>query len=255
MIVDCEMVVGYFEFLIVYTALHTQSGGFFESKERKEQEMNFGGIIFDLDGTLLDTLDDLADAMNRVLSGMGYSTHPVDAYRYFVGEGIHKLAFRVLPESNRDESTVGDVVEAMRRDYGKHWAEKTRPYEGVMSMLKQFEEWNVPTAILSNKPEEFTVEVVDRLLANRRFSVVRGARENQPLKPNPVSALEVAKEMAIEPGRLVFVGDTATDMRTASAAGMYGVGVLWGFRQADELVSNGARLVIEKPSDLLKLFE
>ncbi|MFW5775538.1 MAG: HAD family hydrolase [Chitinivibrionales bacterium] len=213
----------------------------------------FRGVVFDLDGTLLDTLDDLADSMNRVLEKLGFPIHSVDAYRYFVGEGMYTLAMRVLPEHSRDESIVQQVVSEMRQDYATHWADKTRPYYGIPKMLNQLEDKGVRMAILSNKPDEFTGEVVAKLLPHWKFRVVRGARETVPLKPDPQSALAVAEEMGVDARKLAFVGDTSTDMKTAVAAGMFPVGVLWGFRQAQELTDSGALRLIETPQQLLEL--
>ncbi|MFW6254371.1 MAG: HAD family hydrolase, partial [Chitinivibrionales bacterium] len=224
------------------------------SKQGKGENVKLKGVVFDLDGTLLDTLDDLAESMNRVLSSFDYPTHPVEAYRYFVGEGMRTLAFRVLPEQSRDEESVKRTVDAMRRDYAMHWADKTRPYYGVPKMLNHLQDKGVHMAILSNKPDEFTAEVVEKLLPHWRFKVVRGAREAVPLKPDPQSAVALSQEMGISPAHLAFVGDTATDMKTAVSAGMYPVGVLWGFREAGELKENGAKRLIESPSDLVDLF-
>lgn len=215
----------------------------------------WNAVLFDLDGTLLDTLEDLADSTNAVLEKMGFLPHDVDDYRFFVGDGVYNQARRALPEGRRDPETVRRCVEGIRSEYARRWANKTEPYEGVPEMLDALQERDIPTAILSNKDEEFTLTVVGRLLAGWRFAVVRGARPDVPLKPDPRAALEVADELGADPEDVLYLGDTNTDMKTARAAGMYAVGVTWGFRPADELQASGAQALIEHPCDLLELVE
>lgn len=215
--------------------------------------MGAKGVIFDLDGTLLDTLDDLADSVNAALVALGMPTHARIAYRHFVGDGMRTLAERVLPASARTTDVVARCVEAIRAEYGLRWADKTRPYAGVPEMLTLLEQHGVPMAVLSNKPEEFTKKCVARMLPAWRFAVVRGAREGEPLKPDPRPALAVARMLGAMPCELVYVGDTATDMLTGRQAGMYTVGVLWGFRDEAELRQAGAHTIIRAPQDIATL--
>ena len=210
--------------------------------------------MFDLDGTLLDTLQDLADSMNRTLDAMGHSSHDVDDYRYFVGDGVAALARRVLPENHRDDETVNHAVEGMRKEYSKRWAEKTKPYDGVAEMLDGLAKLEIPMAVLSNKPDDFTKLMVAELLGHWQFQYVFGVCDAIPAKPDPGGALGIAAKMDIEPRHILYLGDTNTDMKTANAAGMYAVGALWGFRTAEELNENGAKEIIEHPTDLLKFF-
>lgn len=211
------------------------------------------GVIFDLDGTLLDTLADLAGAMNGALRVLGYKEHPTSAYRRFVGDGVDVLARRALPADCRDEETVGRCVEQMRRVYAVDWAVHTKPYKGIATTLDALAAARVPTAVLSNKPHDMTVKIVEALLGDWTFERVDGARAGIPKKPDPTGALATCRAMGLEPDEVAYVGDTDTDMKTAIAAGMYSVGALWGFREVQELRAAGARTTIERPEDLLPL--
>lgn len=215
--------------------------------------MNFRAVLFDLDGTLLDTIDDLADSMNRALERLGFPTHEVAAYKYYVGDGVEKLARRALPEGHRDEQTIARCIAGMRAEYGKRWAEKTRPYEGIAELLNALTARGVPMAIFSNKPDDLVKLMVPELLPHWKFQVVLGHRPGAEKKPHPAAALEIARTIGVPPAEFLYLGDTNTDMQTANAAGMYPVGALWGFRTADELAANGAKRLIEHPTDLLKL--
>jgi len=211
-------------------------------------------VLFDLDGTLLDTLDDLADSMNAVLEREGFPVHETGCYRYFVGDGMPNLVRRVLPEANRDQDTIDGLISGMRAEYGRRWADKTKPYDGIPELLEGLEKRGVPMAICSNKPDGPVKEMVDRFLRLERFAVVLGSRPDVSRKPDPTAALEIADSLSITPEKFVYLGDTNTDMLTAIAAHMYPVGALWGFRTADELVANGAKKLIERPRQLLELF-
>jgi len=215
--------------------------------------MPFKAVLFDLDGTLLDSLRDLADSTNEALAAVGFPVHPVDAYRYFVGDGIEMLIRRALPPDDADAATVAGCIADMRARYAERWADHTRPYAGVADMLDHLTGMNVPMAILSNKPDDFTHKHVDHLLGRWRFRTVLGQRSGVPPKPDPAGAFEVAREMGLAPPDFLYLGDTATDMKTALSAGMYPVGALWGFREAAELTAAGARHLIAHPLDLLPL--
>ena len=208
-------------------------------------------VVFDLDGTLLNSLEDLADSMNAVLRRAGFPAHPVDAYRYFVGDGIEALVQRALPEAGQDSLTFSSCLADMRREYAARADAKTRPYPGIPDLLSELGAKGVPMAILSNKPHHATLDVV-RLLLNRwPFHPVLGARPGIPKKPNPAGALEIARSLGIERAKIIYVGDTDTDMQTAAAAGMHPAGALWGFRSEEELLRSGARTLLAHPMDLL----
>ena len=213
--------------------------------------MKYKAALFDLDGTLLDTLQDLADSTNAVLERHGLPTHPVEPFRHFVGNGARTLIERVLPEDRRSDELIDQCVAEMRREYTERWAATTKPYDGVDEMLDGLARLGLPMAVLSNKPDDFTKIMVEKLLPKWRFAVVQGAVPDVPLKPDPAAALGVAKTMGVLPADFVYIGDTGTDMRTARGAGMFSVGVLWGFRDAAELTENGAEVMIENPRELI----
>jgi len=214
--------------------------------------MQFEAILFDLDGTLLDTLGDLANSMNAVLEGRGFTQHEKDLYKQFVGDGMEMLVRRALPESHRGEQVVQACLLAMRKEYSVRWRETTRPYEGIPELLDALRVRRLRMAILSNKPDDFTREMVTALLTPWRFDAVVGARPEMPKKPDPTVALAIARDLGIPPARILYLGDSGTDMRTAVSGGMFPVGALWGFRAAAELEANGARVLISRPMDLLR---
>lgn len=207
-------------------------------------------IVFDLDGTLLDTLEDLADSMNAVLARAGHPTHPVAAYRHFVGDGVRTLVRRSLPAAAGD---VDGGVDAMLEEYGRRWREKTRPYPGVDVLLDGLTDRGLPFAILSNKPHDFTRLTAEALLDRWRFAEIWGVRNGIPPKPDPTGALAMAAALSVTPGEILYLGDTNTDMQTAVSAGMDPAGVLWGFRDAAELRASGARVLVERPEHVLGL--
>lgn len=215
--------------------------------------MNRHAVIFDLDGTLLDTLDDLADSGNEALTERGFPAHAVDAYRHFVGDGVDMLVRRILPEDHRDEQTMARVGEAYRRQYTARWKAKTKPYAGIEQLLDEFTARKVRMAVLSNKPDDFTQQCVAEFLGDYPFDPVLGHRDGMARKPDAEGALQIAAGWKLSAAEIIYVGDTATDMQTATAAGMYAVGVLWGFRGEEELRANGAELIIKHPTELLDL--
>ncbi len=214
--------------------------------------MNYESIIFDLDGTLLNTLEDLADSMNHVLRGRGFPTHATEAYCYFVGGGAVALAQRTLPPEKRSDALIADCVKEFREQYTANWNVKTRPYDGVAAMLDALAGRPVRMAICSNKPDEFVKLCVREYLSRWDFATVLGQREGIPLKPDPCGALEVARSLNAAPRDVLYVGDTGTDMKTAVNAGMFPLGVLWGFRPGAELREHGAAELISEASEVLK---
>ncbi|RPH51420.1 MAG: HAD family hydrolase [Desulfobacteraceae bacterium] len=214
--------------------------------------MKFKAVIFDLDGTLLDTIDDLADSMNSVLERHGFPEHGIDKYKYFVGDGIDVLVRRALPIPCGDESFIEECITQMKREYDLRWADKTRPYDGVPELLDAFSASGARLSILSNKPHGSTCVVVSKMLANWKFEMVVGARDGVPKKPDPSSAISISESFGLATGEFLYIGDTGTDMKTAVSAGMFPAGVLWGFRPAGELVEAGARILVRYPADLLQ---
>jgi phosphoglycolate phosphatase len=214
----------------------------------KGEIMKFEAVIFDLDGTLLDSLIGIVDAMNALLRRLGYPTHGPDAYKYFVGEGIRELVVRALPKDKVDEHDIDGLVAEYRAIYDTTWPEKSPPYEGIPELLDTLSRKNIKMGILSNKSDDFTKRMTAALLPNWEFEAVFGKRSDIPRKPDPAAALEIADIMGIPPKNIIFMGDSGVDMQTAVRAGMLPVGVLWGFREKEELLTNGAKHVIHHPT-------
>jgi phosphoglycolate phosphatase len=216
--------------------------------------MKFRAVLFDLDGTLLDTLQDLANSMNSVLVRFGFTGHPPEAYKYFIGDGMENLVRRALPETHKNrEATVSQCLVLMKETYRGCWMEQTRPYSGIPELLDQLTKRQITLSVLSNKPNDFTRLMVTKLLPRWPFECVFGERPGVPRKPDSAAALEIAQRCGVLPEAFAYVGDTGTDMLTAKLAGMHAVGVLWGFRPAEELTANGADALISKPAELLDL--
>ncbi len=209
-------------------------------------------VIFDLDGTLLNTLEDLADSMNIALKQLGWPPHSIESYRYFVGRGLDNLVRQVLPANEQQSSSSFTKLRtAMQKEYSIRWKNKSRPYKGVQVLLDELTNRHIPIAILSNKPDSFTQNITRQLLSQWKFRIVSGSRPKTPLKPDPTSALDIAQKMNLSSSTIFFVGDTDIDMKTAVNAGMTAIGATWGFRSAKELVENGANHLIDNPPDLL----
>jgi phosphoglycolate phosphatase len=216
--------------------------------------MQHQAVLFDLDGTLIDSLQDLASSTNRTLQAHGFPPHPVDAYKYFVGDGARNLILRALPEPSRaDTDLVDRVLEAYTIDYGRNWNCQTCLYPGIAEMLDGLVQRHIRLALLSNKPNLFTQACAQAYLSAWKFDVVMGASSVFPHKPHPAAALDVARQMALAPAQFLYLGDTSTDMQTARNAGMTAVGATWGFRLPDELLASGAQRLIDHPAQLLDL--
>jgi phosphoglycolate phosphatase len=210
-------------------------------------------VIFDLDGTLLDTLADIACAMNRVLAGRGLEQHSVTDYRMFVGDGAEMLVRKTLSGHGAGEDMIGQCLAGFKAVYAECWHVHTKPYPGIPELLDALDRSGVPMAVLSNKPHELTVSCVAAFLPRWRFASVLGEQAGRPRKPDPAGAFEIAGCLQVPPQDIVYLGDTATDMQTAIAAGMLPVGALWGFRPAAELLEGGARHLIETPAGLMNI--
>jgi phosphoglycolate phosphatase len=214
-----------------------------------------GAVVFDLDGTLLDTLADLADSANAALRLLGFPAHPVDAYRQFVGEGMAELVRRSLPEPARDPAAVERCLAELKREYGRRWSRQTDLYPGIAGLLDALRARRIRLGILSNKADEFTQQMAKHYFGRWVFDAVRGSRPGVPRKPDPAAAIELGAALGHASAATAFVGDSGVDMQTAGGAGMIPVGVLWGFRGADELRANGARHLLATPQELLSLID
>jgi phosphoglycolate phosphatase len=215
--------------------------------------MKFQAAVFDLDGTLLDTLADIADAMNAALEGMGFPGHETTAYRYLTGDGVRALAERSIPEKANDEATVAACIREFRTEYAERWGTKTRPYPEVPGLLSELIQRRIKLSVLSNKLDEFTRQAVRDFLPGFEFSFIIGAKPDLPPKPDPAGALLIARGLRVPPADIIYLGDTGVDMETAVRAGMFPVGALWGFRDEKELREYGAKAVISSPRELLAL--
>lgn len=215
--------------------------------------MIFEAVIFDLDGTLIDTVDDIGDAVNRVLSNKGFPTHTNSTYRKFVGDGSRRLIERALPEHYRNDEVIDVCLKDYLDEYSRSYNVKSKLYLGIPHLLDTLRTKGLRLAILSNKPDAITRKCAETFLSAWNFDVVFGQRDSVPRKPDPQGALEIAKKMSIPPSHFLYIGDTAIDMKTAHSAGMFPVGVLWGFRSEKELRENDACAVIEEPMELLDI--
>ncbi|OHB34710.1 MAG: HAD family hydrolase [Planctomycetes bacterium GWA2_40_7] len=217
--------------------------------------MSYKAVLFDLDGTLLNTLEDIGDAVNRVLELQGFPAHNMDTYSRFVGDGAINLIIRALPEDKRIDTIIHPCLDAFLEDYGRNWNVKTRPYDGIPELLDTLTVRGLKMAVLSNKPHEYTKQCMKGFLSDWNFDVVFGQRDNVPRKPDPSGALEIAEQLNIAPSDFLYLGDTETDLQTSIAAGMFPVGALWGFRSAKELRENGAKVLIRRPLEILNLLD
>ena len=213
----------------------------------------FDAVLFDLDGTLLDTLGDIAESANAALGQLGLPGWSMEAYRNFIGDGVENLARRIIPAEHHRPEIVQQFGQLCREEYGRRWTHSTRPYPGIPELLDVLSVQQVPMAVLSNKPDEFTQQCVERFLGRWRFRQVLGDRPGLPRKPDPTGALQIAQALQTPPERILYLGDTKTDMQTARSAGMFAVGALWGFRTGEELLAHGAQQLISHPLELLPL--
>lgn len=214
--------------------------------------MKCEAIIFDLDGTLIDSIVDIAKCGNEALASMGFPGHSVETYKALVGDGIVGLASKVLPHAERNDDTITKFVEIYRALYASNWARTTAPYPGIEALLSELVSRGVKLAVLSNKRDDFTKICVERLLPETTFVEIRGESEVTPKKPDPRGALEVASQMGVPPSRCLFVGDSEIDAETARRAGMEFIAVDWGYRSREELQEAGARRFVSTPYELLQ---
>ena len=212
--------------------------------------MRIHAICFDLDGTLLDTLVDIGNAANAALLRFDLPTHPLECYRYFVGEGASRLMEKVLPQTCVAEEWNDRLLEAFEEEYALGWRKQTCLYTGIVDLLDELTQAAWPLAILSNKPDTFTQQCVQHFLGAWPFQIVRGQQAGIPRKPDPTGMQLIAQELSLPVETLCLVGDTSIDMQTATNACSCPIGVSWGFRKVEELQEYGARLVVDSPVEL-----
>ena len=211
--------------------------------------------IFDLDGTLANTLDSMAYVANEILRNMGLKEQPADNFKYYSGEGADMLVRRCLIDAGDPELVHYEEVRNLyRRKFDEDPLYKVVPYDGIITMLRQLKDHGAKLAVCSNKPHEAAIKVIAKLFPGY-FDLVLGQSDQIRRKPAPDGPLKAAEEFGVKPEECMYVGDTKTDMLTGTAAGMFTVGALWGFRDREELESNGAQIIAEKPLDLLKIYK
>lgn len=207
-------------------------------------------VIFDLDGTLINSLNDIAHSMNKVLKQNNYPCHDIEKYNYFVGDGALVLVKNAMPQ-NASENEIENILKCFIEVYDQNTHENTKPYEGIYEMLKELEIRNIKKAILSNKPHKFTLKYVEKLFNNFDFLEVHGQKTHIPKKPNPTMAIEIATKLNTSYEDMIFIGDTSTDIKTAKNAKMQSIGVAWGFRPVEELKEAGADFIAYEPMDIV----
>lgn len=208
-------------------------------------------IIFDLDGTLLNTIADLASATNHALAANGYPQHGTEEYRFFVGNGINKLFERALPEGEKTETNVLRIRQSFIPYYDVHCADLTRPYPGIPELLNTLQQKGIQIAVASNKYQRATGKLIPHFFPDIRFTAILGQREGIPRKPDPQIVHEIIKLAGVQPEDVLYVGDSNVDMQTALHAKVDGIGVTWGFRPRTELEEGHPFAIIDKASDLL----
>ncbi len=206
-------------------------------------------VLFDLDGTLLDSLEDIADAANSSLAAKGFKTHPFDEYNYFVGDGLLTLIQRIVPKGT-SEGTIAECCKLFAVHYKQCWHNKSKIYKGIEVLLNSLSENNIQLGVLSNKPDEFTQEVVKYYFKENLFSYISGQKEGVDKKPSPAGVYLAAESLNLSTNDIVFVGDTSVDMQTGKNADIFTIGVSWGFRPVDELKNHGADLIVNEPKEI-----
>ncbi len=217
--------------------------------------MRFKGVIFDLDGTLVNSLEDIADSMNAVLRTHGFPTHDVGEYKGFVGGGMTNLVIKAMPEKARGDARIALCRDAMLAEYGANYLNKTRPYDGITDLIQELSRMNIQRAVFSNKVDHLTKKIMAELFPHLYFAIVLGSGPGLPEKPDPKGVLAISSHLKILPGDMIYVGDSDVDMQTARNAGMSSAGALWGFRTKEELMANGAEFLLGHPMDLVPILQ
>lgn len=211
-------------------------------------------LIFDLDGTLVDSLPGIAGSLNRTLAAHGLPVHSERMVRSFIGNGLRHLIESAAPQGAPPQ-WIEALLTYYRADYQLNWQSGSHVYPGIQHMLSEFQRAGMPMAVLSNKTHAFTVEMVRTLFPLVHFTKVLGQREGIPHKPHPAGLLQISRELGIDPERCFMIGDSTIDMRTARAAGARGIGVAWGYHEREALAAEGPAAIIEKPSELAPLLD
>ncbi|MDI6845885.1 MAG: HAD family hydrolase [Candidatus Saccharicenans sp.] len=214
--------------------------------------MKFKGVIFDLDGTLLNTIEDITRTLNLVLTRHGFRQYSEEDCKLMVGEGMEVLIKRAVPEIADNPEAIQEIIREYRQEYTRTYRENSRPYPEIPEVLMALKKAGVKMAVLSNKSHEFTTRMTSELLPVE-FDLILGAQPGLPVKPDPEPLRVVLEKLGLQPEEVVYVGDTSVDMETARAAGVLAAGALWGFRSREELLESGAQVLLKTPRDLLSL--
>lgn len=212
-------------------------------------------VIFDLDGTLLNTIEDLGHAANYALEKNGYATHTIASYPFFVGNGVRRLIARVLPEDHRDDANVELLLKDFLEYYDAHCCDCTKPYDGVPDLLRELRDKGVLVAVASNKYHSAVERIIGHYFDDIDFVAVEGQKEGVNVKPDPSVVFAILAVARVPKRDVLYVGDSGIDMETARRACVDSVGVTWGFRSEKELVENYANTIVHSPGSILTLLD
>ena len=210
-------------------------------------------VIFDLDGTLINSIEDLGQAANYALSKNGFPTHSLASYPFFVGNGVRNLIRKALPEENRNDTTIDSLLKDFKEYYDDHNVDSTTPYDGIMELLKQLQEQGVKLAVASNKYQKATEKIVSQLFPDIKFVSVQGQQDGVNVKPDPSIVFNILGVALVPKAEVLYVGDSGVDMETARRACVDSVGVTWGFRSEKELNEYHADRIVHRASDIFDI--
>ncbi|NIJ45606.1 phosphoglycolate phosphatase [Wenyingzhuangia heitensis] len=212
-------------------------------------------VVFDLDGTLVNSLEDIANSMNMVLERHHFPTHSFVAYQQFIGHGIRDLVSKAIPDSHKNDNFISSFLKEMMEVYSMQCTKNTKMYAGISDLLDSLTAKEIPMVVFSNKVEVLTKKVVSEVLSDWTFYKTIGLTTEALKKPNPDKALQIAQKLGVASDEILFIGDSEADMQTANRAKMQPVGVLWGFRTKAQLLNSGAKYIIKEPMELMKIVE
>ncbi len=220
---------------------------------------NFQSVIFDLDGTLIDSVPDIANACNAALAQRNHPLHNYEEYKQLIGKGLRNLCERALPSDQQNETEIEACHEILMNHYLAHPCDETKVYEGIAEVLEKLHTAGLKMAILSNKADVLTSLIIEKLGLSKHFTIVSGLRKEFPRKPNPESGLWILSELSkaagknIQPEEVLYIGDSGVDMQTANNCGFFALGVTWGFRSEEEIRENGASRIARRPEEIIDI--
>ena len=209
-------------------------------------------VLFDLDGTINNTVNDIAASGNYALAKHGFPTHPADSFKLFAGSGTYIMLQRAMPEEHKNDGSVELIIDDYMAHYSVHSMDTTAPYDGIRELIDEIKARGYKMAVVTNKPDAVAKQLIEDMFPGK-FDAVIGQLDGMPVKPDPAMPLLAMKELGVKADECVFVGDSGVDIETGKNSGAYPIGVLWGFRGREELLECGAKELIEKPSELLDI--